>query len=106
MENRVKRLNESLSVGMGLGSPLPLGESIGSTSSQSACGDGIGDRRVGRPRFRKIPLATMQPRNVGDRRPSQPRSLRGVVINTLYILSNTNALSGGHLAVCRHKNRR
>src|SRR5471032_485250 len=57
------------------------------------------------PPFRNMSMATAQHLNL-QRPPSQANHtpLRDVVINTLYILSNTNALYVGRFAVRRLKN--
>jgi hypothetical protein len=57
------------------------------------------------PPFRNMPMATVQHLNL-QRRPNQANhaALRGVVINTLYILSNTNAFYSARFAVRRLKN--
>jgi hypothetical protein len=55
--------------------------------------------------FRNMPRATVQHLHL-QRPPSQANraALRGVVINTLYILSNTNSFYSGRFAVRRLKN--
>lgn len=46
---------------------------------------------------------TLSENSVGNVQPRIVCGLRDVVINTVYILSGTNALCGGHFAVCRRK---